>query len=183
MLNFAETNHLVFHGTSALEGGELRSKGSGKKSIHFNGSTQNVELLLQMVISVNLLSIYGAVADMIVELPVGQRAVEKPKAPGQLDKTEIRLQKFKTMKSDREICCKNTRNDLKNCQKTRSYPNYAPKQVSDLSKLDNYSMLFCHQEEKETNYYAENIRCLEIKKELILKGGSKAMYDLAPSRT
>ena len=32
------------------------------------------------------LSIYGAVADMIEELPVGQRAVVKPKAPDQLDK-------------------------------------------------------------------------------------------------
>ena len=44
-----------------------------KKSIHFNGSTQNTELLLHMS----------------EELPVGQRAVEKPKAPGQLDKVEI----------------------------------------------------------------------------------------------
>ena len=42
-----------------------------------------------MVISVNQLSIYGAVADMIEELPVGQRAVEKPNAPGQLDKVKI----------------------------------------------------------------------------------------------
>ena len=39
------------------------------------------------------------------------------------------------------------------------------------------------QEKYEINLYAENIRCLEIKKELVSKGGSKAMYDLAPSRT
>ena len=45
-----------------------------------------------MVISVNQLSIHGAVADMCCELPVGQRAVEKPKAPGQLDKVEILTQ-------------------------------------------------------------------------------------------
>ena len=44
-------------------------------------------------------------------------------------------------------------------------------------------MLFRHQEKKEINLYAENIRCLEIKKELVSKGGSKAMCDLAPSRT
>ena len=42
-----------------------------------------------MVISVNQLSIYGAVAGMIEELPVGQRAVVKPKAPGQLGNVEI----------------------------------------------------------------------------------------------
>ena len=35
--------------------------------MHFNGSTQNIELLLQMVISVNQRSLYGAVADMIEE--------------------------------------------------------------------------------------------------------------------
>ena len=57
-------------------------------------------------------------------------------------------------------------NDLRNCQKTRSYPDYAPKQVWDLSKLDNSPMLFRHQEEKEINLHAENVRCLEIKKEL-----------------
>ena len=39
--------------------------------------------------AVNQLSIYGAVADMIEVLPVGQRAVEKPAASGQLDKVEI----------------------------------------------------------------------------------------------
>ena len=33
------------------------------------------------------------------------------------------------MKSDRETWCKNTSNELKNCQKTRCYPNYAPKHV------------------------------------------------------
>ena len=65
LLNFVGSGHPIFRGTSALERGELRSKESGKKSIHFNGSTQNIELLLQMVISVNQLSIYGAVADMI----------------------------------------------------------------------------------------------------------------------
>ena len=41
------------------------------------------------------------------------------------------LQKCKPMKSDRGTCCKKTSNDLKNCQKTRSSPDYAPKQVWD----------------------------------------------------
>ena len=92
LLTFEETEHTVFRSTSALERGDLRSKGSGKKSIHFNGSTKMNELLLQMVLSVNQLSIYGAVAGMIKELPVGPRAAEKPRAPGQLDKVEILTQ-------------------------------------------------------------------------------------------
>ena len=92
LLTFAETDHPGFRGSSALERGDSRSKGSGNRSIHFNGSTQNIELLLQMVIFVNHLSIYGAVADMIEELPVGQRAVGEPKARGQLGKVEILTQ-------------------------------------------------------------------------------------------
>ena len=33
------------------------------KSIHFNGSEETIELILRTVISVNQLSVYGAVAD------------------------------------------------------------------------------------------------------------------------
>ena len=80
----------IFRGASALERGELRSKEGGKTSIHFNGSTQIIELILQ-IISVNQLSI-GAVAEKIEELPVGQKAPGKPAAPGQLDKQEILTQ-------------------------------------------------------------------------------------------
>ena len=71
---------------------------------------------------------------------------------------------------------------LRNYQKTRSYRDYAPKHVWEQSKLDNSSILFLHQEE-EINLYAENIRCLEIKKGLEKKDGSKAMYDSAQFRT
>ena len=49
-------------------------------------------LLLLMVISVTQLSLYGAVADMIAELPVGQRAPGKHAASGPLDKQEILTQ-------------------------------------------------------------------------------------------
>ena len=64
MLNFAESGQPIFRATSALERGELRSKGKGKKSIHFNGSEENIELILRTIISVNHLSVYGAVADL-----------------------------------------------------------------------------------------------------------------------
>ena len=80
-LNFAGSSHPIFRCTSALERGELRSKAGGKTSIHFNRSTQNIELLLQMVISVNQLSVYGAVADMIEESPVGHSALESWSTP------------------------------------------------------------------------------------------------------
>ena len=42
----------------------MKSEGGGKKTIHNNGSEGTVELILRTVISVNQLSIYGAVADL-----------------------------------------------------------------------------------------------------------------------
>ena len=53
---------------SALERGDLRSKDKGKKSVRSNGSKENIQLILRTVISVNQLSIYGAVADLCREL-------------------------------------------------------------------------------------------------------------------
>ena len=87
--DFAGSSHPIFRCTSALERGELRSKGGGKTSIHLNCSTQYIELLLHVVIFVNQLSLHGAVADMIAELPVDQRAPGKPVASGRLDEEGI----------------------------------------------------------------------------------------------
>ena len=59
-----------------FERGELRSKGHGKKSVHFNGSDENIELLFHAVISANQLSEdFGA--------------SEKPEAPDHLETMEI----------------------------------------------------------------------------------------------
>ena len=68
MINFSEGGHPVFRGSSALERGDLKSKGKGKLSIHFCGDDKNVEVVLRTIISVNQLSIYGAIADMCDEL-------------------------------------------------------------------------------------------------------------------
>ena len=89
MLNFAESGHLVFRATSALERGELRSKGKGKKSVHFNGSEETIELILRTVISVTQLSIYGAVADLCKELSKDSEVAGKPAANEDLESMEI----------------------------------------------------------------------------------------------
>ena len=57
-LNFAESGRPVFRGTSALERGELKSKGKRVKSIHFNGSDDALESIFRTVISVNQLRVY-----------------------------------------------------------------------------------------------------------------------------
>ena len=63
-----ESGHPIFRASSAFERRNLRSNKHGKKSTHFNESEGNIELLLRTVISVNQLSIYGALADLCKEL-------------------------------------------------------------------------------------------------------------------
>ena len=57
MLNFVESGHPIFRATRALERGELKNKGKGVRSIHFNNRDETIELILRTVISVNQLSI------------------------------------------------------------------------------------------------------------------------------
>ena len=45
----------------------LKSKGGGKLSIHFCADGETVETVFRTIISVNQLSIYGAVSDMCEE--------------------------------------------------------------------------------------------------------------------
>ena len=89
MLNLAESGHPKFRANSALERGESRSKEKGKKSIHFNGCEENIELILRTIISVNQLSIYGAVADLCKELPTASEVAGKPAANEDLETMEI----------------------------------------------------------------------------------------------
>ena len=72
--NFSRSGHPMFRAFGAFERGELRSKEGRKKSIHFNGSNEHIELLLRSVISANQLSINGAIADLCDEVPKRIRA-------------------------------------------------------------------------------------------------------------
>ena len=53
MINFSESGHPVFCGSSERE--HLKSEGKGKLSVHTNGSDETVEVILRTVISVNQL--------------------------------------------------------------------------------------------------------------------------------
>ena len=68
MTNLSESGHPPVRGTSALSRGSLKSKEGGKPSIHYNGDSATAELVLRIIISVNQLSINGAVSDRCEEL-------------------------------------------------------------------------------------------------------------------
>ena len=57
----------VFRSTSPLSRGMLKCKGGGKLSIHFCADPGTIETFCRTIISVNQLSIYGAVSDMCEE--------------------------------------------------------------------------------------------------------------------
>ena len=67
MIKFRESGHPVFRATSPLSRGTLKSKGGGKLSIHFCADGDTVETVFRTIISVNQLSIYGAVSDLCDE--------------------------------------------------------------------------------------------------------------------
>ena len=62
LLEFAESGHPTFRATTPLSRGILKSKGHGELSIHFAADEQTIETIFRIIISVNQLSIYGAVA-------------------------------------------------------------------------------------------------------------------------
>ena len=67
MIKFGESGHPVLRATSPLSRGTLKSKGGGKLSTHFCADEGTIETGFRTIISVNQLSIYGAVSDVCDE--------------------------------------------------------------------------------------------------------------------
>ena len=67
LLRFAESGHPIFRATTPLSRGQLKSQGKGKVSIHFSADTDTIDTIYRIILSVNQLSIYGAVASICDE--------------------------------------------------------------------------------------------------------------------
>ena len=67
MVTFAESGHPVFRATSPLSRGQLKCKCHGKLSIHYSADLEKIETIFRIIVSVNQLSLYGAVAEMCEE--------------------------------------------------------------------------------------------------------------------
>ena len=85
MIKFRESGHPVFRATSPLSRGTLKSKGGGKLSIHFCADEDTIETVFRTRISVNQLSIYGAVSDLCEEYSTCQTRTGRPVLAGQSD--------------------------------------------------------------------------------------------------
>ena len=85
MIKFRESGHPVFRATSPLSRGTLMSKGGVKLSIHFCADGDTIETVFRTFISVNQLSIYGAVSDVCKEYSACQTRTERPVLAEQSD--------------------------------------------------------------------------------------------------
>ena len=62
LLEFAESGHPTCRATTPLSRGIFKSKGRGKLSIHFAADYPTFETIYRIILPVNQLSVYGAVA-------------------------------------------------------------------------------------------------------------------------
>ena len=83
MLEFGESKHPVFRATSPLSRGQLKSKGGGKLSIHYCADLDTIRTVFRTVISVNQLSLHGAVAEMCKEYETFHDRTGQPVVGGQ----------------------------------------------------------------------------------------------------
>ena len=67
LLEFAESGHPTFRATTPLSRGILKSKGRGKLSIHFAADQDTIDTIYRIILPVNQLSVYGAVAAICEE--------------------------------------------------------------------------------------------------------------------
>ena len=78
LLEIAESGHLIFRATTPLSRGILKSKGHGKLSIHFAADVDTVDTVYRIILSVNQLSVYGAVAAICEEFESHQDRSGEP---------------------------------------------------------------------------------------------------------
>ena len=85
MIKVGESGHPVIRATSLLSRGTLKSKGGGKLEIHFCADGDTIETVFRTIISVNQLSIYGAVSDLCEEYSTCQTSKGRPVVAEQSD--------------------------------------------------------------------------------------------------
>ena len=85
MIKFGESGHPVFRATSPLSRGTLKSKGGGKLPIHHCADMGTIEIVFRTLISVNQLSVFGAVSDLCEEYKACQVRTGRLVLAGQCD--------------------------------------------------------------------------------------------------
>ena len=77
-MEFAESGHPTSRATTPLSRGILKSKGHGKLSIHFAADGDTIDIIYRIILSVNQLSVYEAVAALCEEFDIHQDGSGEP---------------------------------------------------------------------------------------------------------
>ena len=78
LLEVAESGHPTFRATTPLSRGILKSKGRGKLSRHFAADGHTIDTIYRIILAVNQLSVYGAVAIICEEFEGHQDRTGEP---------------------------------------------------------------------------------------------------------
>ena len=78
LLEFKESGHPTFPPTTPLYRGQLKSNGRGKLSMHFAADDFTIDTVFRIILSVNQLSVYGAVAALCEEFESHQDGSGEP---------------------------------------------------------------------------------------------------------
>ena len=78
LLEFAESGYPAFRATTPLSRCILKSNGRGKLSIHFAADQDTIDTIFRIILSVNQLSVYGAVAALCEEFESHQDGSGEP---------------------------------------------------------------------------------------------------------
>ena len=78
LLEFAESGHPIFRATTPLSRGILKNKGRGKLSVHFAADQDTLDTIYRIILSVNQLSVYGAVEAVCEEFECHQDRSGEP---------------------------------------------------------------------------------------------------------
>ena len=97
LLELAESGCPIFRATTPLSRGQLKRKGHGKLSIHFAADQETIGTIFRIIVSVNQLSLYGAVAETCEEHESLHERTGRPDMVGQsivisAIKTEVPLE-------------------------------------------------------------------------------------------
>ena len=82
MLEFAESGCPIFRATTPLSRGRLKSKGHGKRSIHYAADLEMIETVFRIIVSANQLSLYGAIAEICEEYETLDERTVRPVVMG-----------------------------------------------------------------------------------------------------
>ena len=118
MNDLRESGHPIFPATSALDRGHLKSKASGKLSIHFCAGYVAMETIYRTFVSVHQLSIYGAVAGLCEE--IGNPLISSEKTYSVMKQSESKVNSADLLDIQRPLRTdKQTQGDLLSNHKER----------------------------------------------------------------